>query len=87
MTLNEYLSEHSTSLAMISVKIGDKDPIQYNYWNIFPVGIHLLDDNYKIDYIIHDCNIVSQEDGSILLQSNYHPKNCIMNFYFGGAIP
>jgi hypothetical protein len=87
ITLDQYLSEHLSSTVMITLKIDNKEPFQYNYWNSFPDQLHLLHDDYRIGHILHKCNILLQEDGSFLVQSEYHPKNCVINFYFGGAIP
>jgi hypothetical protein len=88
MTLHDYLVKNLESTVMITVSVNDsKEPIQYNYWNWFH-GIsqfHLIKDDGSIGHIIHTGNILLNEDGSILHNSKYHPKNSIMNFYFGGV--
>jgi hypothetical protein len=72
---------------MISLAIDNGQSFQYNYWNWFhqTSQFHLLKDDYSIGHIIHTSSIFLNEDGSIAHTSKYHPKNVIMNFYFGGA--
>lgn len=74
---------------MISLTIDNSQPIQYNYWNWFyqTSEFHLLKDDYSLGHIIHTSSVSLNEDGSITHISNYHPKNVIMNFYFGQATP
>jgi len=47
-----------------------------------------LNDNLSIGHIIYTTGIIEiNENGSISYKSKYHPQNCIINFYFGKAIP
>jgi hypothetical protein len=74
---------------MISLTVDNKGQIQYNYWNWFhqKSEFHLLKDDYSLGHIIHTSLVSLNEDGSITHTSKYHPKNVIMNFYFGQATP
>jgi hypothetical protein len=74
---------------MISLAIDNGQPFQYNYWNWFyqTSEFHLLKDDYSLGHIIHTSSVSLNEDGSITHTSKYHPKNVIMNFYFGQATP
>ena len=89
MTLHDYLLQNLQSTVMISLTIDNGQPIQYNYWNWFyqTSEFHLLKDDYSLGHIIHTSSVSLNEDGSITHTSNYHPKNVIMNFYFGQATP
>ncbi len=89
MTFHDYLLQNLSSTAMISLTINNGQPIQYNYWNWFyqTSEFHLLKDDYSLGHIIHTSSVSLNEDGSITHTSNYHPKNVIMNFYFGQATP
>jgi hypothetical protein len=85
MTLHDYLLQNLSSTVMISLAIDNGQPFQYNYWNWFhqTSEFHLLKDDYTIGHIIHTSSVSLNEDGSITHISKYHPKNVIMNFYFG----
>ena len=87
MTFHDYLLRHLENTAMISLSIEGGEPFQYNYWNWFhqQSQLHLLTDDMRIGHIIHHGSVTENEDGSILHDSKYHPKKCIINFYFGGA--
>lgn len=87
MTFHDYLLRNLEQTAMISLSIDSEQPFQYNYWNWFHnIGqFHLLKDDYSIGHIIHNGSITQQDDSSIVLKSQYHPKQCVLNFYFGGA--
>jgi len=89
MTFHDYLLQNLSSTVMISLVIDNGQPIQYNYWNWFyqTSEFHLLKDDYSLGHIIHTSSVSLNEDGSITHISNYHPKNVIMNFYFGQATP
>ena len=76
--LHFYLNEHLGSTVMISLSIDDNESFQYNHWN----WLHEI-----IGHIIHTGSIEVRDDGSLLHSSKYHPKLCVMNFYFGGATP
>lgn len=87
MTLHDYLLKNLDHTAMISLAVDDSEPFQYNCWNWFhQIGqLHLLKDDYTIGHILHTGSITENDDGSITHASQYHPKNCKLNFYFGGA--
>jgi hypothetical protein len=85
MTLNQYLIENLSSIAMLTIKFHDMEAIQYNYWNHVNHKLYLLDNTYRISHILHEANLEPQEDGSFLASSSYHPKSYIINFYFGGV--
>lgn len=89
MTLHDYLVKNLQSTVMIALSVDETGSYQYNYWNWFhQIGqLHLLKDDYTIGHIIHGGTATVQDDGSILYESKYFPKQCKMNFYFGGAIP
>jgi len=89
MTLHDYLLKNLPSTVMISLTVDNNQPIQYNYWNWFyqTSEFHLLKDDYSLGHIIHTSSVSINEDGSITHNSKYHPKNVIMNFYFGQATP
>jgi len=89
MTLHDYLLQNLSSTVMISLTVDNKGQIQYNYWNWFhqKSEFHLLKDDYSLGHIIHTGSVSTNEDGSITHTSKYHPKNVIMNFYFGQATP
>lgn len=86
-TLDKYLSENISHTVMISLSIDDSEPFQYNHWNWLRQynQLHLLKDDYSIGHIIHSGLIKHNEDGSISFTSEYYPKNCILNFYFGSV--
>jgi len=89
MTLHDYLLKNLPSTVMISLTVDNNQPTQYNYWNWFyqKSEFHLLKDDYSLGHIIHTSSVSLNEDGSITHTSKYHPKNVIMNFYFGQATP
>ena len=89
MTLHDYLLQNLSSTVMISLAIDNGQPFQYNYWNWFhqTSEFHLLKDDYSLGHIIHTGSVSTNEDGSITHTSKYHPKNIVMNFYFGHATP
>jgi hypothetical protein len=89
MTFHDYLLQNLSSTVMISLAVDNNQPLQYNYWNWFhqTSEFHLLKDDYTIGHIIHTGSVSTNEDGSITHTSKYHPKNVIMNFYFGQATP
>ena len=86
--LHFYLNEHLGSTVMISLSIDDNESFQYNHWNwLHEISeLRLLKDDFSIGHIIHTGSIEVRDDGSLLHSSKYHPKLCVMNFYFGGAI-
>lgn len=86
MTLHDYILKHIDYTVMISITVNDTT-IQYNYWNWFHKDsqLHLLNEDFSIGHILHTGSIVDNNDGSITHTSQYHPKKCILNFYFGGA--
>lgn len=87
MTLHDYLLQNLSSTVMISMTVDEGESFQYNYWNWFHQfsQLHLLKNDFSIGHIIHTSSITINEDGSITHTSEYHPKNCKFNFYFGGA--
>lgn len=87
MTLHDYLLKKLDNTAMISLAVDAEKPHQYNYWNWFhqAAQLHLLKDDYTIGHIIHSGSITENDDGSITHTSQHHPKNCQLNFYFGGV--
>ena len=87
--LHFYLNEHLGSTVMISLSIDDNESFQYNHWNwLHEISeLRLLKDDFSIGHIIHTGSIEVRDDGSLLHSSKYHPKLCVMNFYFGGATP
>jgi len=88
MTLHDYLLKNLESTVMITVVANDSvESFQYNYWNWFHTisQFHLIKDDGSIGHIIHTGTISVNNDGSILHTSKHHPKNCLMNFYFGGV--
>ena len=87
--LHFYLNEHLSSTVMISLSIDDNESFQYNHWNwLHEISeLRLLKDDFSIGHIIHTGSIEVRDDGSLLHSSKYHPKLCVMNFYFGGATP
>lgn len=89
MTLHEYLTKNLQSTVMIALSVDEGGSYQYNYWNWFhQIGqLHLLKDDYSIGHIIHTGSVKSQEDNSVVCESNYYPKQFKLDFYFGGATP
>jgi hypothetical protein len=90
MILNEYLTQQLDNTVMVLLSIDNKEIFQYNYWNWISETnqLHLLNDNLSIVHIIYTTGIIEiNENGSISYKSKYHPQNCIINFYFGKAIP
>jgi len=89
MTFHDYLLQYLKDTVRITLSINNEKPFHYNYWNWFHKSgeFHLLREDYSIAHIIHGGYIIQNEDGSISLESDYHPKKCILNFYFGGVIP
>jgi hypothetical protein len=87
MTLHNYLLKTLDHTAMIALSINDQSSIQYNYWNWFHTidELHLIKDDFSIGHILHQGSIVENNDGSISFHSQYFPKNCVLNFYFGGS--
>ena len=87
--LHFYLNEHLSSTVMISLSIDDNESFQYNHWNwLHEISeLRLLKDDFSIGHIIHTGSIEVRDDGSLLHSSKYHPKLCVMNFYFGGITP
>lgn len=87
--LHFYLNEHLSSTVMISLSIDDNESFQYNHWNwLHEISeLRLLKDDFSIGHIIHTGSIEVRDDGSLLHSSKYHPKLCVMNFYFGGVTP
>lgn len=87
--LHFYLNEHLSSTVMISLSINDNESFQYNHWNwLHEISeLRLLKDDFSIGHIIHTGSIEVRDDGSLLHSSKYHPKLCVMNFYFGGVTP
>ena len=74
---------------MISLSIDDNESFQYNHWNwLHEISeLRLLKDDFSVGHIIHTGSIEVRDDGSLLHSSKYHPKLCVMNFYFGGVTP
>lgn len=87
MTLHDYLLKNIDHTAMITLSTGGNETHQYNYWNWFHMigQFHLLRDDFSIGHIIHDGSVVENDDGSVNVTSSHHPKNCQLNFYFGGV--
>lgn len=87
MTFHDYLLKNLPITAMISLSVDNNEQFQYNNWNWFHQisQLHLLRDDFSIGHIIHTGSVTINDDGSISHTSKYHPKNTIMNFYFGGA--
>jgi len=87
MTFHNYLLKTLDHTAMIALSIDNKSSIQYNYWNWFHTTgeFHLIKDDFSIGHILHQGSIIENNDGSISFQSQYFPKNCVLNFYFGGS--
>ena len=86
-TFHQYLLDNLNSAVMISVSFDDiEESSDYTHWNWFheKSEFHLLNPNYTIGHIIHTGTFTTNDDGSITHTSKYHPKNCKMNFYFGG---
>lgn len=85
--LHDYLNQNLNATVMISISIDNTGEFQYNNWNWFhQIGqLHLLKDDLSIGHIIHTGSVEFKDDGSIIHTSKYHPKLCLMNFYFGGA--
>lgn len=85
--LIEYLTKNKDSIAMITLSVDNGDPFQYNYWNW--INEHnqlvLLKDDYSVGHILYNGSLTINDDNSISYRSEYHPKNCILNFYFGGV--
>jgi hypothetical protein len=88
MTLSSYLLQNLPQTVMISLSIDEKENFQYNYWNWISQSnqLHLLKDDYSIGHIIHNGNINDLPDGGVALSSDHHPKNIVLNLYFGGLI-
>lgn len=88
MTLHDYLVKNLKHTAMISLSVDNGEPFQYNYWNWFHQisQFHLIKDDYSIGHIIHGGIVRANEDDSITLTSEYHPKICKLDFYFGGLL-
>jgi hypothetical protein len=84
VTIKQYLEEN-TSIVMIILTIDTKE-YQYNFWNIVGDALYFLKDDYTIGHIIYNRDIEKQKDGSFVLNSNNHPKNIKLNFYFGGVV-
>jgi hypothetical protein len=87
MTLHDYLLKNLNSTVMIALSIDEIESYQYNYWNWFhQIGqLHLLKDDYSIGHIIHTGSIKDQNDNSVICESQYHPKQFKLDFYFGGV--
>ena len=88
MLLNEFLDQKLSFTVMINLKVTanpSDSGFCYTLWNRINDQLHLLRSDYTIGHIIHQSDIVVQEDGSLLVTSKYHPENCIMYFYFGGG--
>lgn len=85
--LHDYLSQNLNATVMIGLSIDEAGEFQYNKWNWFhQIGqLHLLRDDFSIGHVIHTGSVEFRDDGSIIHTSKYHPKSCLMNFYFGGA--
>lgn len=85
MTFHDYLLKNLEMTVMIEVSVNDIKT-QYNCWNWFHAisQLHLIANDGSIGHIIHGGKITENEDGSISYESQYHPKNCVLNFYFGG---
>lgn len=88
MKLKDYLSEHLESVVLVTLSVDNSDPIGYNNWNWIDKEseLHLLGEDYTIRHILYNEDIVLSDDGSISYVSNYYPKNCVLNFYFGKAL-
>jgi hypothetical protein len=88
MTFHDYLLSKLESTVMIKLTVGT-DTFQYNYWNWFhqQSQFHLLRDDFAIGHILHNGSITENDDGSVSFNSNLHPKNLLLNFYFGQATP
>lgn len=89
MTLYDFLAGNLHQTVMINLNVDEKEYFQYNYWNFLPNinQLHLLKDDLTIGHILHDGKIKSNEDGSISYDSKYFPKQCKINFYYGGVTP
>lgn len=87
MTFHDYLLKNINHTVMISLSIDGNEPFQYNQWNWFHQisQLHLLRDDFTIGHILHGGAISENDDGSIQLTSSHYPKDCQLNFYFGGA--
>lgn len=87
MTFHDYLLKNLETTVMISLSFNDNESYQYNNWNWFHQmnQFHLLRDDFTIGHILHGGIVTENEDGSITLNSKYHPQQCQLNFYFGGA--
>jgi|LakMenEpi03Aug12_release.lakeMendotaPanAssembly.Ray.scaffolds.fasta_scaffold618466_3 hypothetical protein len=87
MTLHDYLLKNLEQTVMIALSVDNQSPVQYNYWNWFhdKSQLHLLKEDYSIGHILHTGSVTMNDDGSINHVSKYHPKECILNFYFGGV--
>jgi hypothetical protein len=87
MTLHDYLLKNLEQTVMISLSIDNQDLLQYNYWNWLheKSQLHLLKNDYSIGHILHTGSVRIQDDGSVKHSSKYHPKECVLNFYFGGV--
>lgn len=85
-TLNDYLIRNLNNTVMITISIDDV-VFQYNHWNWIREHneIHFLKDDLTIGHIIYCGNIKENSDGSISHTSAYHPKECVINTYFGGV--
>jgi hypothetical protein len=72
---------------MVSLSVDDQEPFQYNYWNWLheKAQLHLLKNDYSIGHILYTGSVTVQGDGSVKHSSKYHPKECVLNFYFGGS--
>lgn len=85
MTLHDYLLKNLSQTVMIQITVNDVTK-QYNAWNWFHQEgqLHFINDDGTIGHIIHGGIVSENNDGSITLSSKYCPKNCVLNFYFGG---
>jgi hypothetical protein len=85
--LIEYFAENKGSIATITMSIDDGEPFQYNYWNWVEENkqLILLKDDYSVGHILYNGTLIINDDNSIQYNSEYYPKKCILNFYFGGA--
>jgi len=90
MFLHDFLVQNLSQISMISLTHEDKKPIQYNYWNYEyhkERKFFLLKDDFSIGHILSSLATINlNEDGSYEYKNEFHPKNLVLNFYFGGSI-